>query len=197
MKQADDTQKVSAYAQAGVDIDSKMSGIEVIKTMVRTTATKGVVGGIGGFGGLFQSPGKENLLVASTDGVGTKLKVAVIAKKQIQSVKTSSTIASTISSSRGCRCFSRLHQGFALDPVVFKMWSPGCTKPVRRMVATTGRRDRRDARAHPQNEYDLVGTIVGTVPRKRLITGKKIKPGDVIMASLRRPRRTALAVAAR
>ena len=57
MKQTDHTQKVSAYAQAGVDRDSKMSGIEVIKTKVRATATKGVVGGIGGFGGLFQSPG--------------------------------------------------------------------------------------------------------------------------------------------
>ena len=81
IKQPANTQPVSAYAQAGVDIDSKMSGIEIIKKMVATTTTKGVVGGIGSFGGLFHSPGKDFLIVASTDGVGTKLKVAAVAKR--------------------------------------------------------------------------------------------------------------------
>ncbi len=79
--QMNPAKRVSAYAQAGVDIDSKMAGIAHIKKMVANTVTKDVVGGIGGFGGLFQSPGKDMLLVASTDGVGTKLKVAALAKK--------------------------------------------------------------------------------------------------------------------
>ena len=62
----------SAYATAGVDIDSKMAGIQSIKKMVAATATAGSVGGIGNFGGLFASPGKDHLLVASTDGVGAR-----------------------------------------------------------------------------------------------------------------------------
>ena len=73
--------KKPAYAMAGVDIDSKMSGLMAIKEMVNATATKGVLGGIGSFGGLFASPGKEMMLVASTDGVGTKLKVAAMARR--------------------------------------------------------------------------------------------------------------------
>ena len=71
--------KQSAYAAAGVDIDKKMGGIETIKQMVKKTVTPGVIGGIGSFGGLFQSPGADTILVASTDGVGTKLKVAAMA----------------------------------------------------------------------------------------------------------------------
>ena len=71
--------KNSAYAAAGVDIDKKMSGIETIKQMVKKTVTPGVIGGIGSFGGLFQSPGADTILVASADGVGTKLKVAAMA----------------------------------------------------------------------------------------------------------------------
>ena len=74
-------EKKSAYAAAGVDIDSKMTGIQSIKEMAASTATKGSIGGIGNFGGLFASPGKDMLLVGSTDGVGTKLKVACLAKK--------------------------------------------------------------------------------------------------------------------
>lgn len=73
--------KSSAYAAAGVDIDSKMSGLEHIKKMVNGTNTQGVIGGIGSFGGLFKSPGANMVLVASTDGVGTKLKVAAMAKR--------------------------------------------------------------------------------------------------------------------
>ncbi len=73
--------KKSAYAQAGVDIDIMMNSLTRIKKNVKTTNTKGVVSEIGAFGGLFKSPGKDFLIVASADGVGTKLKVAHMAKK--------------------------------------------------------------------------------------------------------------------
>ena len=69
----------SAYAQAGVDIDKKMACFRTIKKLVKSTAVKGVLSDIGYFGGFFASPGKDQILVASTDGVGTKLKVAVMA----------------------------------------------------------------------------------------------------------------------
>ncbi len=184
MKQADDTQKVSAYAQAGVDIDSKMSGIEVIKTMVRTTATKGVVGGIGGFGGLFQSPDKENLLVASTDGVGTKLKVAVIAKKHdtVGQDLVNHCVNDILVQGAKPLFFLDYIGASRFDPVVFKDVVSGLCKACKENgCALLGGETAEMPGLYPQNEYDLVGTIVGTVPRKQLITGKKIKPGDVII----------------
>ena len=184
MKQADDTQKVSAYAQAGVDIDSKMSGIEVIKTMVRTTATKGVVGGIGGFGGLFQSPGKENLLVASTDGDGTKLKVAVIAKKHdtVGQDLVNHCVNDILVQGATPLFFLDYIGASRFDPVVFKEVVSGLCKACKENgCALLGGETAEMPGLYPQNEYDLVGTIVGTVPRKQLVTGKKIKPGDVII----------------
>ena len=118
MKQPVNTHKVSAYAQAGVDIDSKMSGIEIIKKMVTETTTKGVVGGIGSFGGLFHSPGKEFLLVASTDGVGTKLKVAALAKKMQELKEMSDTLLHLASHCHGddrpdCPILTTLGSGLA------------------------------------------------------------------------------------
>ena len=67
------TEKKSAYAQSGVNIDNKMAALTAIKSMVNGTKTQYVIGGIGSFGGLHKVPaGKDELLVASTDGVGTK-----------------------------------------------------------------------------------------------------------------------------
>ena len=74
----------SAYAAAGVNIDNKMDALKAVKTLVGATKTANVVGGIGSFGGLCRLPqgsSKDTLLVSSTDGVGTKLKVAVMMKK--------------------------------------------------------------------------------------------------------------------
>ena len=73
------TPKKSAYAAAGVDIDEMDRGLAKIKADVKSTKTPMVLSDIGRFGGLFQSPGKDQILVASTDGVGTKLKVAHMA----------------------------------------------------------------------------------------------------------------------
>lgn len=177
-------QSVSAYAQAGVDIDSKMSGIEIIKKMVATTTTKGVVGGIGSFGGLFHSPGKENLLVASTDGVGTKLKVAALAKRH-------DTVGQDIVNHcvndilvQGAKpLFFLDYIGAArFDTAIFKDVIGGVVKACKENgCALLGGETAEMPGLYPQGEYDLVGTIVGMVEKKKLITGKDIKPGDVII----------------
>ena len=74
--------KKSAYAQAGVNIDVKMNAVGSIKQMVAETKTAAVIGNIGAFGGLHKvPPGKDEILVASADGVGTKLKVAAMMNK--------------------------------------------------------------------------------------------------------------------
>ena len=70
------------YADAGVDIDAKMGAVARAKEAIRSTFTSGVVGDVGGFGGLFRpdfAGMADPLLVASADGVGTKLKVAIAA----------------------------------------------------------------------------------------------------------------------
>ena len=184
LKQPAHAQKVSAYAQAGVDIDSKMSGIEIIKKMVATTTTKGVVGGIGSFGGLFHSPGKEFLLVASTDGVGTKLKVAALAKKH-------DTVGQDIVNHcvndilvQGAKpLFFMDYIGTArFDRTVFTEVVSGLCKACKENgCALLGGETAEMPGLYPLGEYDLVGTIVGVVEQKKVITGKAIKPGDVII----------------
>ena len=184
LKQPANAQKVSAYAQAGVDIDSKMSGIEIIKKMVATTTTKGVVGGIGSFGGLFHSPGKESLLVASTDGVGTKLKVAALAKKH-------DTVGQDIVNHcvndilvQGAKpLFFMDYIGTArFDTAVFTEVIAGLVKACKENdCALLGGETAEMPGLYPLGEYDLVGTIVGVVDKKKVITGKDIKPGDIII----------------
>ena len=76
------SEKKSAYAQAGVNIDVKMNAVGSIKEMVAATKTQAVIGNIGAFGGLHKVPtGKDEILVASADGVGPKLKVAAMMNK--------------------------------------------------------------------------------------------------------------------
>jgi len=184
LKQPAYAQKVSAYAQAGVDIDSKMSGIEIIKKMVATTTTKGVVGGIGSFGGLFHSPGKDCLLVASTDGVGTKLKVAVLSKKH-------DTVGQDIVNHcvndilvQGAKpLFFMDYIGTArFDTTIFTEVISGLVKACKENgCALLGGETAEMPGLYPLGEYDLVGTIVGVVEKKKVITGKDIKPGDVLI----------------
>jgi phosphoribosylformylglycinamidine cyclo-ligase len=174
----------SAYAAAGVDIDAKMRGIEAIKRMVRATATPGVLASIGPFGGLFQSPGRDAVLVASTDGVGTKLKVAVLAGRH-----------DTVGQDLVNHCVNDiLVQGavplFFMDYVGTSRFDHGVFEQVVRGLckacaqngcALLGGETAELPGLYPQGEYDLVGTIVGAVPRKALITGQTIRAGDVLI----------------
>ena len=174
----------SAYSAAGVDIDAKMAGIASIKKMVKATATPGVLNTIGSFGGFFASPGKDKVLVASTDGVGTKLKIAVMAGRH-------DTIGQDIVN----HCVNDiLVQGavplFFMDYVgasrfegdVFSQIVRGLCKACRENgCALLGGETAEMPGLYPEGEYDLVGTIVGVADRKNLITGRRVKPGDVII----------------
>jgi len=175
---------VSAYAQAGVDIDSKMSGIEIIKKMVATTTTKGVVGGIGSFGGLFHSPGKDHLLVASTDGVGTKLKVAVLAKRHdtVGQDIVNHCVNDILVQGATPLFFMDYIGASRFDTAIFKEVISGLCKACKENgCALLGGETAEMPGLYPQNEYDLVGTIVGMVDKKKLITGKDIRPNDVVI----------------
>lgn len=175
----------SAYAQAGVNIDVKMNAVGSIKQMVANTKTQNVIGNIGAFGGLHKVPqGKDMILVASTDGVGTKLKVAAMMNRH-------DTVGQDIVN----HCVNDiLVQGakplFFMDYVgtskvdagQFKQIVSGLCKACKEnKMALLGGETAEMPGLYPANEYDLVGTIVGCVSKKRLITGKSIRAGDVII----------------
>ncbi len=176
------SKKKSSYAAAGVDIDEMMSGLTAIKKMVKSTNTSGVRSSIGSFGGLFESPGKGNTIVASADGVGTKLKVAIMANRH-----------NTVGQDLINHCTNDiLVQGatplFFLDYLgtaklaghIFTEVVSGLCKACRENgCALLGGETAEMPGLYPKGEYDLVGTIVGVVNDKKIITGETIRPGDV------------------
>jgi phosphoribosylformylglycinamidine cyclo-ligase len=173
-----------SYAKVGVDIDEMMSALTDIKKMVRSTAGSSVISDIGSFGGMFRSPGRDKVLVASADGVGTKLKVAVMAGRH-----------TTVGQDLVNHCVNDiLVQGatplFFLDYLgtsklsgaVFKDIVWGLCKACREnQCALLGGETAEMPGLYPKNEYDLVGTIVGAVDRKSIVTGESIRPGDTII----------------
>ena len=177
--------KKSAYAASGVDIDVKMNAVGSIKQMVASTKTQNVIGNIGAFGGLHKVPaGKDQILVASADGVGTKLKVAAMMNKH-------DTVGQDIVNHcvndilvQGAKpLFFMDYVGTAkVDPVVFKSVVSGLCKACKEnKMALLGGETAEMPGLYPVGEYDLVGTIVGSVSKKNLITGKSIRAGDVII----------------
>ena len=178
-------QKKSAYAQAGVNIDVKMDAVGSIKQMVASTWTQGVIGGIGSFGGRHRVPtGRDMILVASSDGVGTKLKVAAMMNKH-------DTVGQDIVNHcvndilvQGAKpLFFMDYVGAAkVDPVQFRAVVTGLCKACREnKMALLGGETAEMPGLYPAGEYDLVGTIVGCVQKSKLVTGKSIRAGDVII----------------
>ena len=174
----------SAYAQAGVDIDQKMNGLASVKKMVNATATPGVMSGIGLFGGLFASPGKDQVLVASTDGVGTKIKVAAMAGRH-------DTVGQDIVNHcvndilvQGARpLFFMDYIGTSkIDGAMLRSIIGGLCKACKaNRCALLGGETAEMPGVYPAGEYDLVGTIVGTVARKAIIDGSRVRAGDVLI----------------
>ncbi|MFO7870847.1 MAG: phosphoribosylformylglycinamidine cyclo-ligase [Kiritimatiellia bacterium] len=176
--------KKSAYAAAGVDIDEMTGALRDVRTMIRNTATKDVLSSIGSFGGLYQAPGKGKILAASTDGVGTKLKVALMASRH-------DTVGQDLVNHcvndilvQGAKPFFFLdYLGTSrLDAAVFKEVIKGICKACREnSCAMLGGETAEMPGLYPEGEYDLAGTIVGAVDKKRIVTGRKIRPGDIVL----------------
>ena len=177
--------KKSAYAQAGVNIDVKMDAVGSIRQMVAETKTQHVLGGIGAFGGLHKiPPGKDRILVASTDGVGTKLKVAAMMNKHdTVGQDIVNHCVNDILVQGATPLFFMDYVGTAkVDPVVFKSIVSGLCKACKENhMALLGGETAEMPGLYPAGEYDLVGTIVGSVKRSDLVTGKSIRAGDAII----------------
>lgn len=181
-------QPPSAYKQAGVDIDAADELIESIKPAVGNTHRTGMMTGLGGFGALFdpKAAGYDDpILVSSTDGVGTKIKVAIDAD-----------IHNTIGIDAVAMCVNDLVvQGaeplffldyFAtgkLDKAVGKGVIEGVAKGCEIAgCALIGGEIAEMPGLYADGDYDLAGFTVGAVNRDALINGEGIKPGDVVLA---------------
>jgi phosphoribosylformylglycinamidine cyclo-ligase len=181
------TTRKKAYAFAGVDVDlgNRLKG--QIQSLVRQTHGPQVLGKIGGFGGLFRAnfPGiREPVLVASTDSVGTKLKIAfALDRHDTVGADLVNHCVNDIAVVGACPLFFLDYIGCEkLDPRVFDQLLRGLARACRAArCALIGGETAQLGDMYRKGEYDLVGCIVGIVDRANMIDGRKIKPGDVIL----------------
>ncbi len=174
------------YRDAGVDIDAGDNIVENIKPYAKRTMRPGVLAGIGGFGALFRVPKsyKEPVLVSGTDGVGTKLKLAFELKRHdtvgIDLVAMSVNDILTLGAEP--RFFLDYYACGKLDvksaTQVIKGIAAGCEQAG---CALIGGETAEMPDMYPAGEYDLAGFAVGVAEKSKIINGKSIKPGDVIL----------------
>ena len=175
------------YADSGVDIDRADRAKQRIKYLAHRTFTRGAIGEIGGFGGLFAIDKKkfrDPVLVSSVDGVGTKLKVAFMMK-----------LHHTVGADLVNHCVNDIAvQGATplffmdylaagvLDPNVVEKIVEGIAEACRHNnCALIGGETAQMPGFYATGEYDLAGFVVGIVDRNKIISGEKVEPGDVLV----------------
>ena len=176
-----------AYASAGVDVDLGNRLKRNIHQLVRQTHGPRVLGQIGGFGGLFRAQFpkmRDPVLVASVDGVGTKLKVAfAVDQHHTVGADLVNHCVNDIAVVGASPLFFLDYIGCEkLSPRVFKQLLSGFARACRTAgCALIGGETAQLPGIYRPGEYDLAGSIVGVVDRARIIDGRRIKPGDVIL----------------
>ena len=179
--------KVSlSYRDAGVDIDAGDALVEAIKPFAKRTMREGVLAGIGGFGALFEVSKKfrEPVLVSGTDGVGTKLKLAFHLNRHdtvgidLVAMSVNDILVQGAEPLFFLDYFAcgRLDVATATD--VIKGIAAGCEQAG---CALIGGETAEMPSMYPDGEYDLAGFAVGAVEKSKIIDGKKIQPGDVVL----------------
>jgi len=183
----DMTENKKAYARAGVDVDLGNKLKRRIQTLVRQTHGLQVLGKIGGFGGLFApnfSGMREPILVASIDGVGTKLKIAfAMNKHDTVGADLVNHCVNDIAVLGAQPLFFLDYIGCEkLEPRIFDQLLHGFARGCRFAgCALIGGETAQMPGMYRKGEYDLAGCIVGMVDRARIIDGSNIKPGDAIL----------------
>ena len=181
------TKQKKAYALAGVDVELGNFVKRRIQSRVKSTHGPEVLGKIGGFGGLFApdfSGMREPVLVASVDGVGTKLKVAfALNRHETVGADLVNHCVNDIAVLGARPLFFLDYIGAEkLEPRVFGQLLSGFAKACRLAgCALIGGETAQMPGMYRKGEYDLAGCIVGVVDRAKMIDGRRIKPGDVIL----------------
>ncbi len=179
--------KPVTYAAAGVDIDEGERLVALIRPIAKSTHRRGVLGGIGSFAGFFRFPAKKYLdpvLVSGADGVGTKVKVAALAKR-----------FDTVGIDLVAMCVNDILVHGA-EPLFFLDYyatgklsaiegaevvsgiAQGCREAG---CALLGGETAEMPSVYAPGEFDLAGFAVGAVDRKRIIDGRSVRPGDVLI----------------
>ena len=176
------------YKKAGVDIEAGYQSVELMKQYVAKTMRPEVLGGIGGFSGAFSMEKikkmEKPVLVSGTDGVGTKIKLAfLLDKHDTVGIDCVAMCVNDIACAGAeplffldyIACGKNYPEKIAL---IVKGVAEGCSQAG---CALVGGETAEHPGLMPEDEYDLAGFAVGAVDEKNLITGKDIKPGDVLV----------------
>src|SRR5271166_5041502 len=175
------------YADAGVDIERANRSKQRIKFLAHKTFNRGVLSDIGGFGGLFSIDRKkfpDPVLVSSVDGVGTKLKLAFAMKLHhtIGADLVNHCVNDIAVQGATPMFFMDYFATGALQPEVFEKVVVGIAEACKQNgCALIGGETAEMPGFYSAGEYDLAGFIVGVVDRSRIITGKAVQPGDVLI----------------
>ncbi|MDR0997208.1 MAG: phosphoribosylformylglycinamidine cyclo-ligase [Zoogloeaceae bacterium] len=175
-----------SYAQAGVDIDAGDALVDRIKPLAKKTLIPGVLAGIGGFGALFEVPKnyQEPVLVSGTDGVGTKLKLAFMLDRHDtvgQDLVAMSVNDILVSGAKPLFFLDYFACGkLRVDTAAAVVGgvAKGCELAG---CALIGGETAEMPGMYPDGEYDLAGFAVGVAEKSKLIDGKTIAPGDVVL----------------
>jgi phosphoribosylformylglycinamidine cyclo-ligase len=176
----------SAYRRAGVDVDAGERAVELMRAHVESTRRPEVVGGLGGFGGAFAIPAsyREPLLVASTDGVGTKTIIAAaVGRFDTIGIDLVAMCADDVvcTGAEPLAFLDYVAVGL-LDPVgvaeLVGSVAAGCREAGAALIGG-------ETAEHPgvleADEFDLAGCCIGVVERSRVIDGSAVRAGDVIL----------------
>jgi phosphoribosylformylglycinamidine cyclo-ligase len=178
---------VNAYKQAGVDIEAGYKSVQLMKKHIAQTMRKEVLGGVGGFGGMFDLSKvnvKEPVLVSGTDGVGTKLLIAFAMNKH-----------DTIGIDAVAMCVNDVVvQGaeplFFLDYLALGKTDPEKVEQIIKGIAEgckqagcalIGGETAEMPGMYDEDDYDIAGFSVGVVEKSKIVTGKSIEEGDVLI----------------
>ncbi len=175
------------YKDAGVDVEGASRLLRSVASLARKTARPGLMGGIGGFGGLFDLSrirGRRPVLVSSTDGVGTKLKVAFLADRHdtVGIDLVAMGVNDIITQAAEPLFFLDYFATGKLEPVTFKAVVGGVAEGCRLAgCALLGGETAEMPSFYREGEYDLAGFGVGIVEKDRIPDPRAVRAGDVII----------------
>ena len=175
------------YRDAGVDMDAGDALVEAIKPIARSTQRPGVLAGVGGFGAMFQIPPgqyKEPVLVSSTDGVGTKLKLAIELNRHdtigidLVAMCVNDIVVQGAEPLFFLDYFASGRLNVRRDPQIIAGIGEGCRQAG---CALVGGETAEMPGMYADGDYDLAGFSVGAVEKSKIIDGSAVKPGDVLI----------------
>lgn len=179
--------KPVTYRESGVDIDKGNEAVRQIKASIHETYNANVLSELGGFGGLFRFPQgeyKDPVLVSSTDGVGTKLKLAFMTNKHdtVGEDLVNHCVNDIAVTGAKPLFFLDYFASGALENHVFSQVIAGFVRGCKNNgCALVGGETAEMPDMYREGEYDLSGTIVGVVERSKIVDGSKISEGDCLI----------------